>query len=213
MKTFPGLLLTALILFLPAISMAQFEGVIEFRKHTTIDSITYIYYIKGNKVRLDEIGVRSRRVEGTYIVDLKEKKIVVVSHDRKLYMDKPQTTPGQPAGSPEVIKTKNTRTIQGYKCTEYVVKNTADNTQVSYWITNGKFDFFDPFLKLVTRKEKLITYYRMLNMGDGSFPMLAVETVLTTGKVSGSMEATKVEKKTLDAALFEVPKGYEKVKD
>lgn len=193
--------------------MAQFEGVIEFRKHTSIDSITYIYYIKENKVRLDEIGVRSRRVEGTYIVDLKEKKIVVVSHDRKLYMDKPQTAPAKPSGTPEVIKTKNTRTIQGYKCTEYIVKNANDDTQVTYWITNGKFDFFDPFMKLVTRKEKLITYYRLLDLGAGSFPMLAIETVLSTGRVSGSMEATKVEKKTLDSALFEVPKGYEKVKD
>jgi hypothetical protein len=214
MKTFSRFFSTviAVISFAGFASAQSFEGVIEFRKQSSTDTITYVYYVKGDKVRLDEIGSKSKKVEGTFLVDLKAKKMTSLSHDRKLYMDKATTAPAKVNGSPEVIKGKNTRTIQGYKCQEYIVKNKDENTQITYWVASGKFDFFDPFLKLINQKQKFSTYYQLIKGLSGGFPMLAVETSMDNVE-KGRLEVTKVEKKTLEASLFEVPKGYLKFDD
>lgn len=210
MKTFTRFFATviAVISFASFASAQSFEGVIEFKKQSSTDTVTYVYYVKGNKVRLDEIGSKSRKVEGTFLVDLKDKKMVSLSHDRKLYMDKATTAPAKVIGKPEVTKTKNTRTINGYKAQEYIVKNKDENTQISYWVaTSGKFDFFDPFLKLINQKQKFSTYYQLITGVSGGFPLLAIEKSMDNVE-KGRLEVTKIEKKALDASLFEVPKGY-----
>lgn len=211
MKTFTRFFATvvAVLAFAGFASAQSFEGTIEFKKQSSTDTTNYVYYVKGptNKVRLDEIGSKSKKVEGTFLVDLKEKKMTSLSHDRKLYMDKAQSAPATITGKPEVTKTKNTRTIQGYKCTEYIVKNKDENTQISYWIAFGKFDFFMPFLKLINQKQKFSTYYQQLTGVEGGFPMLAIESSMD-GTERARLEVTKIEKKALDTSLFDIPKGY-----
>ena len=49
-----------------------FEGVIEFKKASTIDTTSYVYYVKGENVKIDEIGTKSRRVEGTFFGSVEE---------------------------------------------------------------------------------------------------------------------------------------------
>ena len=52
-----NLFLSSFFLVLSTAIFAQaFEGVIEFKKLTTTDTINYVYYVKGAKVRIDEIG-------------------------------------------------------------------------------------------------------------------------------------------------------------
>src|ERR1043165_5133225 len=52
---------------------AQFEGVIEFKKASTTDTTNYVYYVKGNQVRIDEIGSKSHKIEGSFLVDMDAK--------------------------------------------------------------------------------------------------------------------------------------------
>ena len=106
-------------------TMAQaFEGVIEFKKASTLDTTSYIYYVKGGMVRIDEIGARSHKVEGTFLINLDAKTMKSLNHERKLYMD--QATPSTPVmkGTCAVKKGTNVKNIQGYKCNEYIVTNT-----------------------------------------------------------------------------------------
>ena len=37
-------------------------------------------------------------------------------------------------------KGTNTKMVQGQKCAEYIVKNTEENTQITYWMVSGKYD-------------------------------------------------------------------------
>ena len=205
-----SLILLTIIGFASLAATAQsFEGTIEFKKKTTADTTKYIYYVKGDKIRIDEIGAKSGKPEGTFLVDTKESKMISLSHERKIFMDKSQGAPPIINGKPAVSKTKNTKTIQGYKCTEYVVKNTEENTKISYWVASDKFDFFPRLLKLLNRKDKFSTYYQQLNDVDGMFPFLAVESPMD-GKEKGRLEVTKIEKKPMEASLFEIPKDYKK---
>src|SRR6266576_1272713 len=119
------LFITALFGFagLLSVSAQSFEGTIEFKKQTATDTVSYVYYVKGDKIRLDEIGSKSKKVEGSFLIDLKTNSMTSLSHDRKLYIEQASGAPAAMTGKAEVKKTGNVKTIQGVKCNEYVVKN------------------------------------------------------------------------------------------
>ena len=191
-------------------SSQSFEGVIEFKKQTSTDTVNYIYHVKGDKVRLDEIGNKSKKVEGSFIIDLKTNSMVSLSHERKLYIEQAPGTPATVTGKPEVTKTTNVKTILGVKCNQYVVKNSDEKVQVTYWMGSGKFDFFFKLLKVLNRKDKSAVYVQQLTGVDGMFPFLSSQVNLETGKEEIKMEVTKIDKKTVDAAKFDIPKDYQK---
>lgn len=198
-------------IFVSAVSAQSFEGTIEFKKMSEKDTTSYVYYVKGDKVRMDEIGKTSKKVEGSFLIDLKAGTMKFISHERRTWGEhKPGQTPGT-VGTPKVEKTNNTKVIQGYKCTEYIVKSTEEGTKISYWMTTGKFNFFKPMLKLMNRKEKFSIYYLTLPVKDGSFSLVAIQSDLS-GKENGRLETTKITKKTLEASLFDIPKDYKEFK-
>ena len=187
-----------------------FEGIVDFKKTTTIDTNQYIYYVKGDNIRIDEINSKTKIPAGSFLVDLKQNKMTSLSHDRKLYMDQKPGVPAVVKGNPEVTKTKNTKTIQGVKCTEYLVKNKDENTEISFYIANsGSYDFFDRLLKMLNRKDKFSSYYLKILGIQGLFPVLAIQRSLD-GKEIGKIETIKMERKTLTGSVFEIPKGYSK---
>lgn len=191
-------------------TLAQsFEGVIEFKKISTTDTTNYVYYIKDNIVRIDEIGSKSHKVEGTFLVDMNAKTMKSLNHERKLYMD--QATPSAPVikGTCTVKKGQNVKNLQGYKCTEYTVTNNEEGTIITYWLADGKFSFFDKLLTQLNRKDKSSIYFLQIPNVKNMFPMLSVQTDLA-GKETGRLEVTKITKKVVDPTMFDVPKGYNK---
>jgi hypothetical protein len=198
-----------LVTFSYSASAQSFEGMIEFKKASSTDTTNYVYYVKGNQVRIDEIGSRSRNLEGTFLVDMDAKTMKSLNHDRKLYMDQP--TPAAPVikGTCIVKKGQNVKNLQGYKCVEWVVTNNEENTVITYYIADGKFTFFEKLLRQLNRKDKASTYFLQLKDVKNAFPMLSVQTDLS-GKELGRLEVTKITKKEIDPAMFDMPKGYNK---
>jgi hypothetical protein len=192
------------------VSAQSFEGTIEFKKKTTTDTVNYIYYVKGDKVRLDEIGAKSKKVEGSFLIDLATNKMLSLSHERKLYIEQAPGTPATVTGKCDVKKTGNTKKILGQNCNEYVVKNPDEKVQVTYWLAAGKYDFFSKLLKILNRKDKSAVYFQQLTGVEGMFPFLSSQINLETNAEEVKMEVTKVDKKTIGADMFEVPKDYQK---
>lgn len=189
----------------------NFEGVIEFKKQTGPDVVNYLYYVKGDKVRIDEFTPGTRTVSGSFIVDTKTGSMIFLSPDRKLWGTRVQKgAAAAPAGA-VASTTKATKTLFGYKCSEQVVTHAADSTQISYWIAPGKFNFFLPMLKLLNRQENFSTYYFALTVKEGAMPLLAVEKDLN-GNEKSRLEVTRLEQKVLTEGLFEIPKDYTEVK-
>jgi hypothetical protein len=207
MKKVFSLAITALVAF--AATAQPFEGTIEFKKRTATDTTNYVYYVKGEKIKIDEIGSKSKKVEGSFIINTSASTMQFISHERKLYGDQPSGSTNKPAGKCEVTWTKNTKTIQNMKCTEVVVKNKDENTTITYWLAKGKFDFFDVMLRVLNRKDKFSTYYLEIPNAKGMMPVLAIMTS-ADGKEKERLETTKVEKKPQDAKTFEIPTGYMK---
>jgi len=189
---------------------AQFEGSIEFKMETKKDTTTNIYYVKGDHVKLDQLGKKTGRVEGSFVFDLSNNQIKFVNPARKVWGEHKSETPPVIKGTCETTKTKNTKTILGKKCTEYIVKNTEENTQISYWITVDKFDFFVPVVKMWNRKDKQSIYFNQIkDLPKGAMPVASYETSLD-GKAVSKLEMIKIDKKALELTQVSVPADYKK---
>jgi len=192
-------------------AFAQFEGSIEFRMETKKDTTTNVYYVKGNNVKLDQIGKKSGKVEGSFVFDLAGKTIKFVNPARKVWGDHKSETPPTINGTCEVSKLKTTKMVAGKMCTQYVVKNTAENTQITYWIASEKYDFFVPLVKLWNRKDKQSIYFNQIkDLPKGAMPMMSVETSLDGKTTVSKLEVIKMEKKSVDAGMVSVPSDYKK---
>ena len=191
-------------------AFAQFEGTIEFRMETKKDTTTNIYYIKGENVKLDQIGKKSGKVEGSFVFDLKEKKIKFVNPARKVWGDHKSETPPTIKGTCAVTKGTGAKTVCGKKCVDYTVKNTDENTTIVYWITTDNFGFFSQLVTLWNRKDKQSVYFNQIkDLPKGSMPLLSIETDGTGAQVS-KLEAVKIEKKAIDASQISIPSDYKK---
>ena len=199
-------------LSISAIGIAQsFEGSMEFKMETSKDTTTNIYYIKGNDVKLDKIGKKSGKVEGSFIFNTETKEIRFVNPVRKVWGEHKSETAPIIKGTCEVTKGTNTKVIQGVKCTEYIVKNTAENTQITYWIASGKYDFFIPVVKMWNRKDKQSIYFNQIkDLPKGSMPMLSEEKSLSDNTIVSRLEISKINKGNIDASKLSVPADYKK---
>jgi hypothetical protein len=190
-----------------AFASEPFQGTIKFTK--TIGPVTanYVYYVKGDKVRVEEIG-ENGEVQGIMIVDTKANTVKALSPERQMYIDVPNK---RPARDTEVYvqKTGNTQEINGYKCTEVKVTGKTDGREVTFWCADDQFDFFMPMLETLNRKDKLAVYFMNVPDLDGFFPMLGVEKK-TDGMELSKLQVVNMNKTTLADNLFEIPEGYSK---
>ena len=85
MKTIAAMTL-GITLGTAAFASGPFQGTIKFTK--TIGPVTanYTYYVKGNKIRVEELG-ENGEVQGIMIVDTKANTVKALSPERKMYID------------------------------------------------------------------------------------------------------------------------------
>jgi hypothetical protein len=199
-------------LLAPVLMSAQsFTGSIEFKYFTTKDTTINIYNVKDKAVKLDQFGKKTGTVEGSFVFDLDANTIKFVNPKRKVWGEHKSDTPPILKGVCESTKTKNTKTVQGVKCSEYVVKNTEENTVISYWVAGGKYEFFVPLVKLWNRKDKQSIYFNNIkDLPAGAMPMLSEEKQISDGKLVTRLEVTKITKGGIDEAKLQVPADYKK---
>jgi Domain of unknown function (DUF4412) len=160
---------------------------------------------KGDKLRFD---TTTNGQSACALFDPQANKVTLVMDTQKAYMDMdfsgPSAAPNTDPKTSAVDKTGKHETVAGYDCEDWIVKDpSGKRTEVC--IAEG-LAFFD---------------IDSLRHGGGAswnkelrdkkyFPLRSVEFDFA-GKEISRTEATKIEKKSLDASLFEVPAGYTKV--
>lgn len=185
----------------------SFEGSIEFTKTTGPVITNYRYYIKGDRIRIEEISSRGE-VQGIMLVDCRDKTVTALSPERKLYMDVPNMRLPKDVET-QVQKTTDQKTIAGYKCEKWLVKSAAEDRQITYWVAADEFNFFIPLLETLNRKDEQAVFFLQIKDAAGVFPMLGVEQKMDGAEVS-RLEVTKVTKGVQKATLFEIPAGFNK---
>jgi hypothetical protein len=205
------ILTAAMAIAVCAGAMAQgFQGSIYFTRTTGKEVIKYAYHVAGDKVRIDEMEEGTGKLTGSMIVDLKLEKVFALSHERHLYMEPVKKDAAVVPAGTEVKKGDLERVIRDKRCQQYRVKNTANNTEINYWVTEGDYSFFPRLLKVLGRKDNLATYYMALGNLDKQFPMMGNEYTLLREE-RGYVQVDRMEEKKLDPKMFVIPENYAEV--
>ncbi|MCE3228803.1 MAG: hypothetical protein K0S32_3354 [Bacteroidetes bacterium] len=205
------LLVAATFLLAGGISAQGFNGSIDFKYSNSKDTTNNTYYVKDKMVKLDQFSRKTGNIEGSFIFDMNTNTIKWINPKRKVWGEQKSETPAIIKGKCEVTKGTNTKMVQGVKCNEYIVKNTEENTVITYWIAQDKFNFFVPIVKLWNRKDKQSVYFSQITgLPEGSMPLLSEEKQLSDGKALTRLEVVKINKTIPDEANLKVPSDYNK---
>ncbi len=200
----------------------SFEGIIEMqmKDQNQESSMPVKYLVKGDLIRME---MQSPRGEMTMIMDSKNKKTIILMPQMQSYMERSMDAPAQPAGDAkksEITKTGKTEKILGYDCEQFIMKGEKGQTEM--WAAKGLGTFMRPGMGgpgggpggrrgggMGGGGQSPAAWEEEFR-SKGYFPMRVV-SVGADGKEESRMEATKIEKKELDAAFFKVPEGWQKM--
>ncbi len=189
---------------LSLVGAAPFEGEITMSSiEPTKPAKTITYDVKGTKMRFEAPDSAGPMSGGYVIFDTTSKKMTAVQDAKKtaMVMDMGAMGQGLPPGTPPagpkptVDKSGKTDTVAGYSCEQWKISDPGgERTDVC--VAQG------------------ISFPVMGRHGggwmsqlDNSFPLRAV-SYDSAGKEKSRMEVTKIEKKSLDDTMFQVPAGY-----
>jgi len=187
----------------------DFEGTIEFKNVKKGRTTTYIYYVKGDFVRLEEYGSK-KTITDLAIINLKEEKVYLLSPERKSYMILNTTHSKKDMSKTKVEMTKESKTILGYPCKKWRISNADLNAIVTYWVTSGNYDFFVKLLGTLRRKDYNSLFYQQVPAAIGYFPMVSVWTDLN-GIEHERLEVTKIDQRVLRGNFFSIPSDYKEI--
>ena len=147
------------------------------------------------------------------VIDGKQQAIVI-DLDQVADQAKSFRSHGAPGGSgsngpatdpPKVVKTGKTETVAGNSCEDWDVLN-PDKTKLSLCVANKGASWFHLPLTGIPTEQAWA-----LELLDGKhFPLRGIATG-KDGTEEGRVEVTKLDKRPLDAAQFEVPAGYKQM--
>lgn len=184
-----------------------FEGSMTFVKRTYYDTTFFAYHIKENYIRIEEMN-RKKEVTRVYIIDIQNKAMVALHPNRKLFTTI-QINPYMYAPNPEteIIKTSNRRRIKGILCTQWRVKNQAENTETTFWVANEEFAFYRKLIEIVNGIDKINFYFMQIPGAEGFMPLLTEERNLLREKRT-HIELIEIERKVLESKIFSIPADY-----
>lgn len=206
---FAALLLVCVVFFNGAEEPA-FEGKIYFRYQKPDGKKIYVYYVKGDRVRIDAIV--DGKIEATNLVNTKTKEMFAISPKNKLYMKK-DYKPADYSRNPEikVEKTGNQQTFHGYNCDEFKVTDEGKGTFLTYYVSQKNFDFFKPMLECINRKEDISTHYFQIENLNRDFPFVGLQRNANGLEVS-RLEVTMISNETIEDTWFDIPYNYTEAK-
>jgi hypothetical protein len=187
-----------------------FEGIVHFKSTRDGKAREYDYLIKGNKIRI-EIGERNSQFN--VIVDPDAKKTLLLMPERKMVMEMPMTednkTDSTAAGKNGISFTRSgkTETILGHTCEQILVKSDDGETEICG--AKGMGYYAGMHRPGMGGSSSGAPVWAKELKEQGFFP-LRVVTKGSDGSEKVRLEATNVEKKSLDDALFTTPSDYQK---
>ncbi len=188
-------------------SSQNFEGTIHFSKKTLSDTSYFDYHVKGNLLRIDELD-RNKKLIKYVIIDIEKKTMTAVNPSLKLFVSI-VVKPYVPIDDKnyEIIKSENSKEINGFKCRQWRVRNVSQNTEITYWVAHDHFHFYTDLLKILNSSEKLSVFYMEIDDTTGFLPFEIVERTLLR-VVRKEVYAYKFEKKKLSSLLFGIPEKF-----
>lgn len=186
----------------PRLAAQGFEGTVAM--NITSDNGTahaMSFMLKDGKMRFDPGGGQV-----SVIVDPATERVIVIVNAQRMYMESSfadaATAVQQKTeiANPAIVKTGKMETVAGYKC-EDVTATDDDGKTLTICLSHELGGFRMPAASNPMAPQHEATWMSLV--GARSFPL----RVTKDGKTM--MEATAIDKKPLDAALFTAPDGYQ----
>jgi hypothetical protein len=198
---------TIVLACLPVVAQAQskFEGSITLALMSSQGTTEMTYLIRGDQLRMD---APARGAASGYVLRDGSKNVTtMVMPSQRMYMDLSAIQAMMPnaathgAKAPDIKVTGKKETIAGQECEHVIV--TSDDGQYDVCGAKGFGSFAQPSSPMNRGQSGPAGLERL---GKDFFP-------LKVQKVGGevSLQVTKIEKKTLDASLFAIPDGFQKM--
>lgn len=210
----------ALTVFCAVPAVAQFEGVISWQAGQKQIPVTQT--IKGKMVRTDMSGARG---SGSMIMDTEARTMTMVMDEQKMYMTmdlKAQMgeMEHREHKMPKITDTGKSETIAGKTCQVYRMAtdpDKPDNIEVcaakgmGYFMGGARGPMGrgrggdDGDAQALFANSEFVTMYK-----DGFFPLRMGR--IKNGEVQTQMLVTRIEPRTVDPSVFQVPAGYQEMK-
>jgi hypothetical protein len=159
-------------------------------------------------VRIDEKNQKNEIIQ-SLIINISSKSITALSPSQKLYTNIYKNRSFTPVDI-KITKSTNYKVINGYKCTQWRVRDNTFNTEVSFWVSTANFDFFSKVINLLNKTEDYYQYGNYFNMipgNEGYLPILIVaRTLLREEKYR--IVVKDILPQPIDNREFVIPKGY-----
>ena len=194
------------VLFVPVVAHAQskFEGSITMALMARQGTTEVTYLVRGDQLRVDMPAAGG--MTGYLVRDAGKNAMTMVMPSQRMYMDLGALQAVMPdaatqaATTPDIKRTGKMETIAGVECEHVIVTAKEGQYDVCGAKGLGSFAPSSPMGRGNSGPPGLD------RLGKDFFP-------LKVQKVGGevAMQVTKIEKKSLDASLFAVPDGYQKM--
>ncbi len=186
-------------------AQGQFEGEVSYVKTTFSDTLYYVYTIKNDCVRIDEYDKYKRTIRA-YIVNLQDKSVMIINPNKRVYTQLESfPVSNKYVQNMEVIHTGNYKYINGYKCSQWRVKNIEENTEITYWIAGDNFNFYTPMSQVAMSLEDHFLFFKALPQSkmQGVMPMMIEnKTLLRASKATFCV--TKINSHPVDTSVFNI---------
>jgi hypothetical protein len=200
--------LYAALVVLPLICKAGgFEGSILLVKESCYDTAFYTYYVSDGKIRIERLTSK-KQLQNVYIINTQNEEVYIVDPSKKLYAKLKKKSPETNNESKfTILKTANFKSINGIKCFQWRVKSREKNTEISYWVTQNNFDFFEKMVKILNQTDLSLEFFSQIPQSQGFFPMLSVERNLVRDEKNRT-SVIQINRKSIDSAMFHIPSDY-----
>ena len=217
-------------------SGGDFEGTIAMKVETENQKgMEMTYFLKGRQARIETKVPNVPGGEAVMLWDLEGSKMITLMPSRKMYMTidfketsermKKMAKDTKKSGGddeekfPKLTPTGKQETIAGYTCEHWLMGDKQETDMcvakgLGYFGMGGQSGGGLGALKNLAFGPKLLAeaaahpeWVKFLE--GGAFPLKL--TSMEDGKVTMNMEATRIEKKSLDDSLFTIPADYKEL--
>jgi hypothetical protein len=185
----------------------SFEGSITMVKESFYDTTFFTYFVSDGRIRIEECNSK-KELLNIYLVNTNNNEVLVINPTKKMYTKLKKLKSTENVETHFTIKkSDNYKMVQGVKCYQWRVKNREKNSEISYWVTQNNFDFFEKMVNVLNQTDRSWEFFNRIPNSQGFFPMLLVErNLLRDEKMRTAV--LQINSRSLDTSIFSVPKGF-----
>jgi hypothetical protein len=196
-----------LLLFPATVDFESFEGRIDVVQKSHYETSYFSYFVKEKNVRIDKFDT-DRNLIQSLIIKIDKQEVFILCPSKKLYTQlKISNSDSLEHDNFKIMKTENSRIINGAECYQWRVKNIERNTEVAYWVLQNNFYFFDELIKLLNKTDQTYEFFEKIPDNQGYFPILSVERTLLR-KEKLRTHVVNINNEKLNETKFNIPADY-----